>query len=66
MKNALGNLSVPATVETHPDLPPEQINQLNINKFSLDFVQLRLFELRTLSNIIKLSKLLSKTNVNEF
>lgn len=53
-----------ATKDTHPDLTPEQLQQANANKFSLDFVQLRIFELKTLSNIIKLAKILGKTNVD--
>jgi hypothetical protein len=64
VKNALNKLSVLVTVDSHPELSEEQRTQTNVNKFNLDYFQLKLFELRTLSNVIKISKILNKTNVN--
>lgn len=47
-------------------MTPEQLQAANSLKFSLDFIQIKHYELKTLTNVIKASKILKKTNVINF
>lgn len=49
------------TADSHPDTPAEERDAKNALKFSLNYFQVRLSELQTVSNVIKLQKQLLKS-----
>ena len=63
LRQNIAEISIPVDADSHPDLNEEERNEKNENKFRLDCVQCRLFELKTLSNVIKVVKEFDKVKV---
>jgi hypothetical protein len=55
-KRAVSELSVDQTEDSHPDLSAEQRLANNALKFRLDYVQLRAFEVKTVSNLLRIHR----------
>jgi hypothetical protein len=49
------------TSDSHPDTPVEERDAKNGLKFSLNFFQVRMSELQTVSNVVRLQKLMKKS-----
>ena len=47
--------------DSHPDTPAEERDAKNAVKFSLNYFQLRMSELQTVSNVVRLQKLMKKS-----
>lgn len=62
LKNAVSELSIKADGDSHPDLSAEELETKNADKFSLDFFQCRAFELKTLSRVLGIGKVLAKSH----
>ena len=56
LKTAVNELSVAQNQDSHPDITPEDRDKNNAVKFNLDYVQLRAFEAKTVSNVLKIYK----------
>ena len=53
-------MSIPVTEDSHPDLSAEERTAKNNDKLRLDFVQIRAFDLQTVTNLVKAFRLLNK------
>lgn len=56
LKTAIKDVSIDQTEDSHPDLQAEEREANNALKFKLDCVQMRAFEGKTVSNIVKVYK----------
>lgn len=63
VQEAIKDICVLVDEESEPEKTQEERKQINENKFTLDFVQVRLFELRTLSTVTRLKKYFDKVKV---
>ena len=56
LKTQINELSVDQNEDSHPDLTPEARAENNGSKIKLDYVQLRAFEPKTLSGLLRIYK----------
>jgi hypothetical protein len=63
LKAAVGELCVDQTADSHPDATEEARTAANALKFRLDVVQIRAYELKTLSNLLRAHRELRKVKV---
>ena len=63
LKTAVNELSVDQSEDSHPDLNVEERETNNSMKFKLDFLQVRAFEVKTLSSVLRGYKELKRVNV---
>ena len=56
LKEGIKDISVALTKDSHPELNEDAIKTANALKFTLDFVQIRAYEFRTLSNLFSAQK----------
>lgn len=63
LKAQVADLSVLQTEDSHPDLSPEARADNNASRFTLDFVQVRCYEVKTVSRVLMAYKELRKVGV---
>ena len=56
LKAAISDVSIDQTEDSHPDISAEDRQANNALKFKLDCVQMRAFEAKTVTNIVKVYK----------
>lgn len=66
LKTIINDVSVDQTADSHPDSTEEARTAANAVKFRLDLVQIRAFELKTFSNLLRVHKELKRVKVNHF
>lgn len=64
LKDIVNDISVDQNADSHPESSEEARNAANSLKFKLDIVQIRAYELKTLSSLLRAHRELQRVKVN--